>query len=84
MVPEIFQRWPYLRKQQVHTGDALVLWKTRLRTHFKNARQTLAIVTRWQPKNQYMIRETVFKKCVTNNLKDFVCYGNTKFYGRVS
>ena len=30
MVSEIFQRWPHLRKQQVNTDDALVLWKTPL------------------------------------------------------
>ena len=37
MVNAVFNRWPHLPKE-LPTYDARILWKHRLKTHFKNAR----------------------------------------------
>ena len=70
MVSTMFQRWPHLGKQQVNSDDALTLWKTRLRTYFKNARQRLSHIAEVAAKRSvYGKRKESFEEECNQELK---------------
>ena len=70
MVSAMFQIWPHLRKQQVNSDDALALWETRQRTHFKNARQRLSHIAQVAAKKSvYGTRKESFEEECNQELK---------------
>ena len=43
MVEWIFRRWPHIQEQQECYSDALYLWKSRMKTYFKNTRSRSSV-----------------------------------------
>ena len=68
MISAILLRWSHFKKEHITTDDAQVIWKARLRTHFKNARgrcKNIAEITEKQAaygKRKYQEENCVVKK----------------------
>ena len=68
MTSAILLRWSHFKKECITTDDAQVIWKARLRTHFKNARgrcKNIAEITEKQAvygKRKYQEENRVVKR----------------------